>query len=119
MTAEQLAERLLRRFKSVPDYRLEDALEAVEDVMSEEGYEPSDDVPSDDVKVSLRRALISPSSTISLSVAKYFKVTDGDQSLVQSKVSPNYRTPTLAMPGLLAKIEFKTTTGFAIMPVAA
>jgi len=116
MTAEQLAERLLRRFKSVPDYGLEDALEAVEDVMSEEGYEPSDDVPSDDVKVILLKAQISSAWSIAFSVAHYFKYTDGEESVDKTKVAENYRNLALDLQGLLDKEEFKSKSGFAIMP---
>lgn len=116
MTAEQLADKLVRRFKSVPDYEIEDAKEAVEDVMTEKGYDPSDDVPSEDVKVILLVAQIESAWSIAFSVASYFKYTDGEESVDKTKVAENYRNLALDLQVLLEKEEFKSKSGFSVMP---
>ena len=91
MTAEQLAERLLRRFKGVPGFELEDAEELIEDAMTSHGYKPSDNVPNGDVRLILLHAQSNGAWQVAFSVAHYFKYTDGEESVDKSQVSSNYR----------------------------
>lgn len=91
MTAEQLAERLLRRFKGVPGYTEEDALDAIEDAMRAHGYKPSDSVPDKDVRLILLYAQSKGAWQIAFSVAHYFSYTDGEESVDKSMVADNYR----------------------------
>lgn len=91
MSAQELVERLLRRFKGVPSFVEEDATELIEDAMRAHGYAPTDSVPNDKVNLVLLYAQIQGAWQIALSVAHYFKFTDGEESVDKSMVARNYR----------------------------
>ncbi len=91
MTAQELAERLYRMFKSIPGFTEEEAAEIVEDAMEEHGYAPSDGVPKDRIRMVLLYAQIQTAWQIAFSVAHYFRYTDGEESVDKSMVSENYR----------------------------
>lgn len=116
MTAEQLAERLLRRFKSVPGYTEDDALDATLDAMAEQGLEPSDDVPADKINIVLLIAQKESAWSIAFSVAHYFKYTDGEESVDKSMLADNYRKLALDLQAECDKELGKVSSGFARMP---
>lgn len=91
MKAEDLAERLYRRFKGVPEFSEDDALDTVEDAMLAHGYKPSSSVSDDDLRLILLYAQSRKAWDIALSTAHYFKYTDGEESVDKSMVAENYR----------------------------
>lgn len=91
MTAQELAERLLLRFKGVPNFMYENALELVEDAMRAHNFTPDDSVPDDKANIVLLYAQIQGAWQIAFSVAHYFKFTDGEESVDKSMISKNYR----------------------------
>jgi len=91
MSAQELAERLLRRFKGVPGFTEEDAIELVNDAMRAHGYAPTDSVTEKDVSLILLYAQKEGAWQIAFSVAHYFKFTDGEESVDKSMVADNYR----------------------------
>lgn len=91
MSAQELAERLLRRFKGVPGFTAEDASELIEDAMQAHGYAPTDSVPQNEVDLVLLYAQTQGAWQIAMTVAHYFKFTDGEESVDKSMISKNYR----------------------------
>lgn len=91
MSAQELAERLLRRFKGVPGFTPEDANELIEDAMQAHGYAPTASVSADKVNIVLLYAQTQGAWQVAFSVAHYFKFTDGEESVDKSMVSENYR----------------------------
>lgn len=87
----ELAERLLRRFKGVPNYDIIDATEAVEDAMQVLGYKTNDSVPNEKATAVLLLAQSESAFQIAFSVAHYFKFTDGEESVDKSMIAENYR----------------------------
>ena len=86
----ELSERLLKRFKGVPNYELDDATVAVEDAMLTLGYAAADDVPNDKIARVLLLAQSDSAYNIAFSVAHYFSYTDGEESVNKSTVSDKY-----------------------------
>ena len=91
MSAQELAERLLRRFKGVPGFTEEDAIELVNDAMQAHGYAPTDSVPQSEVNLVLLYAQTQGAWQIAFSVAHYFRFTDGEETVDKSMVADNYR----------------------------
>src|SRR5690625_3503624 len=87
----ELAERLYRRFKGVPNFELTDAQELVDESLEFHGYELSADVPADKESLILLYAQKEGAWQIAFSVAHYFKFTDGEESVDKSMVADNYR----------------------------
>ena len=87
----ELAERLYRRFKGVPNFDLDDAQELVDESLEFHGYELSADVPADKESMILLYAQKEGAWQIAFSVAHYFKFADGEESVDKSMVSDNYR----------------------------
>lgn len=90
-TSADLAERLYRRFKGVPNFELADAQELVNDSLRYHGLEPSADVPRDKESIVLLYAQIQGAWQIAFSVAHYFKFSDGEESVDKSMIADNYR----------------------------
>ena len=91
MTAQDIAERLFRMFKSVPGFTADEALEIVTDAMEEHGFAPSADVPTDKVRAIILYSQIQGAWQIAFSVAHYFSFSDGEESVDKSMISENYR----------------------------
>ena len=87
----ELAQRLYRRFKGVPNFELTDAEELVEDSLNVHGYKPSADVPADKESLILLYAQYNGAWQVALSVAHYFKFTDGEEQVDKSMIADNYR----------------------------
>lgn len=90
-TKAELAQRLYRRFKGVPNFELTDAEELVEDSLNVHGYKPSADVPADKESLILLYAQKEGAWQIAFSVAHYFKFADGEEQVDKSMVADNYR----------------------------
>src|SRR5690554_4982121 len=91
MSAQELAELLLKRFKGVPGFTAEDAEELVEDAMRSHGYAPTNSVPQSEVNLVLLYAQTQGAWQIAFSVAHYFRFTDGEETVDKSMVADNYR----------------------------
>lgn len=87
----ELAERLVRRFKGVPNFDITDAQELVDDALQTHGYELSADVPSDRLNLLLLYAQAEGAWQIALSTAHYFQYQDGEESVDKSMISEQYR----------------------------
>src|SRR5690625_7082487 len=87
----ELAERLLRRFKGVPNFDITDAEELVEESLQVHGYDHSADIPAGRETLVLLYAQMQGAWQIALSVAHYFSFTDGEESVDKSMVADNYR----------------------------
>lgn len=86
-----ISERLLKRFKGVPNYDISDATLAVEDAMLSMGYAVTDSVPDDKVTALLLYAQSESAFNIAMSVAHYFQYTDGEESVNKSMISDKYK----------------------------
>lgn len=91
MTAEQLAEMLYRRFKNVPSFTEDEALDLINDAMRTHGYKPSDSVKDDEVNLVLFYAQYQGAWQIAIGAAHYFKFGDGEESVDKSMIADNYR----------------------------
>ena len=80
----KLVERLLRRFKGVPNFDESDAIEIIDEAI--QSHEKSD---SDELI--LLYASEQAAWQIAVSVAHYFRYTDGEESVDKSMVAENYR----------------------------
>src|SRR5690625_6000574 len=87
----ELAERLYRRFKGVPNFDLDDAQELVDESLEFHGYELSADVPADKESMILLYAQKEGAWQIAFSVAHYFRFGAGEESLPKPRVSGNSR----------------------------
>jgi|SRR5690625_1815586 len=90
-TKDELAERLARRFKGVPNFDKEDAEELVEESMHIHGFKPSANVPTKDEMLVILYAQAEGAWQIAFSVAHYFRFSDGEEEVDKSMVSENYR----------------------------
>lgn len=90
-TSFDIAERLHRRFKGVPEFSLADAQELVDEALDYHGLKSSADIPSAKATLVLLYAQIQGAWQIAFSVAHYFKFTDGEESVDKSMVADNYR----------------------------
>src|SRR5690625_3390941 len=88
---DELAERLLRRFKGVPNFDITDAQELVDESLHVHGLDASADVPTDKETVVLLYAQFQGTRQIAYSVAHYFKFSDGEESVDKSMIADNYR----------------------------
>lgn len=68
MTAEELVLRLLQRFKGVPAFTDEDAIELINEAMQDRGYKPSDSVSQSDIKLVILHAQVLAAWQIALLV---------------------------------------------------
>lgn len=91
MSAQELAEKLYRMFKGVPGFTEDEALELIDDAMRTHGYAPTDSVPSDRIRLILLYAQIQGVWQVAMSVAHYFKFSDGEESVDKSMIADNYR----------------------------
>lgn len=87
----ELSQRLLTRFKNVPNVDVTDTDEWVETAMNEHGYDAVSDVPTDDITLILTYAEADGAGQISLRTAFYFSYKDRDESVDKSMVSEQYR----------------------------
>lgn len=89
-TTDELAERLLRRFKGVPNFDITDAMELVEESLRIHELDPSA-IPRDKESLVLLYAQKEGAWQVALSVAHYFRFTDGEESVDKSMIADNYR----------------------------
>ncbi|MBS4195334.1 hypothetical protein [Lederbergia citri] len=87
----ELAERLVRRFKGVPNFDITDAQELVDDSLQVHELDPSADVPNDKTNLVLLYAQAEGAWQIALSTAHYFQYQDGEESVDKSMISEQYR----------------------------
>lgn len=90
-TSSELANRLLTRFKGVPNFGMEDAAELIDDALQVHGLDPSATVPANKINLVLLFAQAEGAWRIALATAHYFQYTDGEESVNKSGVSEQYR----------------------------
>lgn len=90
-TYSELSERLLKRFKGVPNITIEDAADWTEEAMLEHGYSTTDAVPSEKSTLILLFAQSQGALQIALASAHFFNYRDGEEQVDKSKVSDQYR----------------------------
>lgn len=90
-TKDELAERLARRFKGVPNFGYSDAEELVEESLLVHGLDTSADIPESQTTLILLYAQSQGAWQIAFSVAHYFRFSDGEESVDKSMVADNYR----------------------------
>lgn len=81
---QTLTERLYRRFKGVPNFDIKDAEELIDEALEAHDGRASD-------SLILLYAQAQGAWDVALSVAHYFRFTDGEESVDKSMVSDNYR----------------------------
>lgn len=87
----ELSERLLKRFKNVPNVSVVDATDWTEESMLVHGYISTDNVPSDQELLILLYAQAEAALQVSLGTAHYFSYTDGEEQVDKTMVSEQYR----------------------------
>lgn len=90
-TKDELAERLVRRFKGVPNFTDSDAKELVNEALLVHGLDPSANIPETQTTLILLYAQAQGARQIAFSVAHYFRFSDGEESVDKSMVADNYR----------------------------
>lgn len=93
VTKADLEERLYRRFKGVPGFTKEDATDLIDESLIAHGVSPtsSEDIPDRKVTLVMLYAQSEGAWTIAISVAHYFKYTDGEESVDKSMLADSYR----------------------------
>jgi hypothetical protein len=87
----ELKQRLLGRFKDVPEVSDEDVTEWLTTALNDNGFTSSSDVPADKVSLVLLNAQAEGASAIALSTAHYFSFTDKDQTVDKTGISERYQ----------------------------
>lgn len=90
-TSAEIAERLVKRFKGVPNFEITDAQELVDDALQTHGLDASANVPNDKINLVLLYAQAEGAWRIALGTAHYFQYQDGEESVNKSAVSEQYR----------------------------
>lgn len=92
-TFNELETRLAARFRGVPGVTPEDIDAWLTEALYQYGYSPTTaaDVPDDETSLVLTLAQIQGARVIALSVAHYFKYTDGEESVDKTMVAEQYR----------------------------
>jgi hypothetical protein len=90
-TVSDLANRLLKKFKNVPNVTIEDATDWVTEAAYQHGYESPESVPDKETGLLLLLAQAEGARNIAVSVAHYFKYTDSEETVDKSMVSEQYR----------------------------
>lgn len=88
---DALSERLARRFKDVPNFDEDDAMELVETSMNSHKFDKHDDVPTEHVSLILLHAEASAANQIALRTASFFSFVDKDESVDKSMIAGEYR----------------------------
>jgi hypothetical protein len=89
-TVSELAQRLLTRFKNVPNVATEDTHAWVEDSALEHGYSADADIPDDKQSLILLYAQANGTEQVALNTAHYFSYSDGDESVTKAGTSQRY-----------------------------
>lgn len=90
-TIAELSQRLLKRFKGVPNITIDDATDWTEEAMLEHGYTSNQTVPTDKDSLVLLYAQSEGARQIAISTAHYFTYTDAEEQVDKSMVSEQYR----------------------------
>jgi hypothetical protein len=90
-TLDELAGRLVRRFKGVPGVTYEDAYDWIDESLLAHGLQSPTDVTGSQAELVLLYAQANGAFQISLATAHYFSYTDGDEQVDKTAVSEQYR----------------------------
>lgn len=116
-SSNELSQRLLTRFKDVPNVDSSDTDEWVVTSMNEHGYDAMSDVPTEDITLVLTYAEADGAEQIALRTAYYFTFTDKDESVDKSMVSEQFRKLAVQLRNKYAqKKSERSGSRFRIMP---
>ncbi|WP_181349395.1 hypothetical protein [Thalassobacillus sp. CUG 92003] len=90
-TKTELSQRLLTRFKDVPNVDSSDVDEWILTAMNEHGYAANENVLTDDITLILLYAEADGAGQIALRTAYYFSFSDGNEQVDKSMISEQYR----------------------------
>lgn len=90
-TLAELSQRLLKRFKGVPNITIDDATDWTEESMLEHGYTLLQTVPNESESLILLYAQAEGALQISMATAHFFTYKDADETIDKSKISEQYR----------------------------
>lgn len=88
---KDLSDRLLNRFKDVPNVEDSDVEGWVEMAMNEHGFISTDDVPTEFIPLIMLYAEADGAMQVALRTAHYFSFVDKDESIDKSMISEQYR----------------------------
>lgn len=89
---DELSQRLLKRFKDVPNVTLQDATDWMEWSFMEHGYRLDANVPTANEILVLMYAEADGASQVALRTADFFEWRDGEESVDKSMISDQYRS---------------------------
>lgn len=88
---DELAARLLRRFKDVPNVEIEDAEEWIETAMNEHGFNKGETIPVEHASLIMLYAEAAGTTQLSIKTAHYFSFVDKDESIDKTNIAAEYR----------------------------
>lgn len=87
----RLAERVIIRFREVPEFDEGDALLFVKDSKEVHGFKDDQLIPTKSERLVALYAMKEVAMSVAFQSAHYFKFTDGEESIDKTKVAHNYR----------------------------
>lgn len=90
-TLAELSQRLLKRFKGVPNITIDDATDWTEEAFLELGFKSTDNVPTERESLILLFAQSHGAMQIAIASAHFFTYRDGEEQVDKTKISDQYR----------------------------
>lgn len=88
---DELSERLLRRYRDVPNVGDEDAGEWIETSMNAHGFNKGETIPSEYASLIMLYAEATGATQLSIKTAHYFSFVDKDESIDKTNIAAEYR----------------------------
>jgi hypothetical protein len=114
-TLAEMSERLLKRFKGVPNVTLEDTTDWTEDALLSHGYKVADNVSSEVTNLLLLYAQSQGAHQIAISSAHFFTYTDGEEQVDKSMVSEQYRKLAADLRNQYERLKAVSGCSFKVM----
>jgi Mlc titration factor MtfA (ptsG expression regulator) len=114
-TLAEMSERLLKRFKGVPNITLEDTTDWTEDALLSHGYSVADNVSSENTNLLLLYAQSQGAHQIAISSAHFFSYTDGEEQVDKSMISEQYRKLAADLRNQYEQTKSSSGSNFKVM----
>ncbi|MBW3113494.1 hypothetical protein KYJ26_16695 [Bacillus sp. MCCB 382] len=114
-TLAEMSERLLKRFKGVPNITLEDTTDWTEDALLSHGYSVADNVPSNVSNYLLLYAQSQGAHQIAIATAHYFTYSDGEEQVDKSMISEQYRKLAADLRNQYEQTKASSGSSFKVM----
>jgi hypothetical protein len=114
-TLAEMSERLLKRFKGVPNITLEDTTDWTEDALLSHGYSVADNVSSEITNLLLLYAQSQGAHQIAISSAHFFSYKDGDEQVDKSMISEQYRKLAADLRNQYEQTKASSGSSFKVM----